>query len=218
MTSNYAESFNNKTRDARTFPVTTFVEFIRFTIQSWFAARREEVEKCTSKLATIYEKDVSGIADDARYLKVHPLGQFEFHVVDPEGDGEVNLMTKSCSCGQFQIMGYPCVHGVAAAMLRNVNIYSLCSPYYTTEMWRESYKETIYPTGNEDDWEVPENIEKMQVGVPVEKQPVGQPKKNKVGRRKTNCTPSNGEIIRKERKCSMCGGLGHNRATCKARL
>ena len=67
MTSNYAESFNNKTRDARTFPVTTFVEFIRFTIQSWFTARREEVEKCTSKLATIYEKDVSGIADDARY-------------------------------------------------------------------------------------------------------------------------------------------------------
>ena len=74
ITSNYAESFNNKTRDARTFPVTTFVEFIRFTIQSWFVARCEEVEKCTSKLSTIYEKDVLDIADDAKYLKVHPLG------------------------------------------------------------------------------------------------------------------------------------------------
>ncbi|XP_062085199.1 uncharacterized protein LOC133791286 [Humulus lupulus] len=34
MTSNYAESFNNKTRDARSFLITTFVEFIRFTLQS----------------------------------------------------------------------------------------------------------------------------------------------------------------------------------------
>ncbi|XP_062088691.1 uncharacterized protein LOC133795251 [Humulus lupulus] len=32
MISNYAESFNNKTRDARSFPITTFVKFIRFTL------------------------------------------------------------------------------------------------------------------------------------------------------------------------------------------
>ena len=33
MTSNYAESFNNKSRDARKYPITTFADFLRFTLQ-----------------------------------------------------------------------------------------------------------------------------------------------------------------------------------------
>ncbi|XP_062104027.1 uncharacterized protein LOC133815175 [Humulus lupulus] len=58
MTSNYVESFNNKTRDARSFPITTFVEFIRFTLQSWFCDRRETSKKTTTTLAQTYEKDL----------------------------------------------------------------------------------------------------------------------------------------------------------------
>ncbi|XP_062103067.1 uncharacterized protein LOC133814077 [Humulus lupulus] len=134
MTSNYTESFKNKTRDARTFLVTTFLEFIRFTQQS-----------------LVFEQ---------RY-----------------GDDEVNLMTKSCSCGIFQLIGIPCVHAVAATLEHRVNIYYLCSSFYTIESWRDLYKETIYPTGNEDDWIVPYDIKIMEVVVPVEKQPVGHPKK-----------------------------------------
>ncbi|XP_062093743.1 uncharacterized protein LOC133799760 [Humulus lupulus] len=148
MTRNYTESFNNKTEDARTLLVTTFVEFIRFTLQSWFVGRRDEVVNCASTLSPLMEKDLAGIVADSKYLKVHALGQFEFHVVDPNGDGEGNLMTKSCSCGMFKIIEIPCVHAVAVAIDRGVNIYSLCSPFYTSEMWRESYKETIYPTSN----------------------------------------------------------------------
>ncbi|XP_062114607.1 uncharacterized protein LOC133825714 [Humulus lupulus] len=163
------------------------------------------------------EKDLASIIADARYLKVHALGQFEFHMVDLDGDGEVNLMTKSCSCDMFPIIGIPCVHAVAAAIDRSVNIYSLCSPFYTTEMWGESYKETIYLTGNEDEWIVPKDIKNIEVVVPVAKQPASRPKKKKVGRTKTKRYPSTGEVLRKERKCSMCGGLGNNRASCKAR-
>ena len=48
MTSNYAESFNNKTKEARSFPFATFLEFIRFTLQSWFADRHEMATKATT--------------------------------------------------------------------------------------------------------------------------------------------------------------------------
>ncbi|XP_024993300.1 uncharacterized protein LOC112527050 isoform X2 [Cynara cardunculus var. scolymus] len=68
MTSNYAESFNTKTKEARTFPITTFVEFIRFTLQTWFCERRDEAIKCTAILSNLTETDLTRIADKSRLL------------------------------------------------------------------------------------------------------------------------------------------------------
>ena len=218
MTSNYAESFNNKTKEARSFPVATFLEFIRFTLQSWFADRRERAAKATTVLSPEMEKDLKQIGDKAIFLDVQVLGHHEFLVVDGNGDGEVNLATKSCSCGMFQTIGIPCVHAFAAARKRSINIYSLCSPYYRIEALNDTFKDTIYPVGNEDEWVIPDHIRDTVVGVPAEKTPVGRPRKQKVGRRKTNRYASRGEKIVKPRKCSRCGGSGHNRKSCKARI
>ncbi|KAM6553305.1 hypothetical protein CsatB_014067 [Cannabis sativa] len=140
MTSNWAESFNNTTKDARGFPITAAVAFLRSKVQKWFASQE-----------------------------------------------------------------------------RSISVYTLCSPYYTTEYWRRTYEGTIMPVGDEDDWELPDDIKNMTVGVPVEKQPVGRPKKQKVGRIKNNRTACNGERIIKSRKCSKCGAKGHNRSTCTYR-
>ena len=54
--------------------------------------------------------------------------------------------------------------------------------------------------------------------MPIEKNPVGQPKKKKLGRPRIKRLPSQGERLVLERKCSACGGSGHNRASCKARI
>ncbi|XP_062114565.1 uncharacterized protein LOC133825667 [Humulus lupulus] len=170
-------SFNNKTRDARSFPITTFVEFIHFTLQSWF-------------------------------------WRHEFHVLDGELNGEVDLLNKTCTCGVFQIIGIPCAHALSGSLKRGVNFYSLCSDYYKIETWRSSYTESIYPTGNKEEWIVPHDIMTITVRTPVQKNPVGHPKK-KQGRPKTKHHPSNGDKLVVPRKCSTCGGLGHNRATCK---
>ncbi|XP_062075314.1 uncharacterized protein LOC133779360 [Humulus lupulus] len=82
MTSNYAESFNNKTGEARSFSITTFVEFIRFTLQSWFCDRRETSKKTTTTLALTYEKDLVDMAKKARFLIPYAIGRHEFHVLD----------------------------------------------------------------------------------------------------------------------------------------
>ncbi|KAM6571401.1 uncharacterized protein LOC133034582 [Cannabis sativa] len=131
--------------------------------------------------------------------------------------GVVDLQEKSCTCGLFQCMKFPCPHACAASQERSISVYTLCSPYYTTEYWRRTYEGTIMPVGDEDDWELPDDIKNMTVGVPVEKQPVGRPKKQKVGRIKNNRTACNGERIIKSRKCSKCGATGHNRSTCTYR-
>ncbi|XP_062085420.1 uncharacterized protein LOC133791513 [Humulus lupulus] len=217
MTSNYAESFNNKTRDARSFPITTFVEFIRFTLQSWFCNRRETSEKTTTTLAPTYEKNLVDMAEKARFLIPYAIGRHEFHVLDGELNGEVDLLNKTCTCGVFQIIGIPCAHALSGSLKRGVNFYSLCSDYYKIEKWRSSYIESIYPTSNEEEWIVPHDIMTITVRTPAQKNPVGRPKK-KQGRPKTKRHPSNGDKLVVPRKCSTCGGLGHNRATCKVRV
>ncbi|XP_062100885.1 uncharacterized protein LOC133806813 [Humulus lupulus] len=217
MISNYAESFNNKTRDARSFPITTFVEFIRFTLQSWFCNRRETSEKTTTTLAPTYEKILVDMAEKARFLIPYAIGRHEFHVLDGELNGEVDLLNKTCTCGVFQIIGIPCAHALSGSLKRGVNFYSLCSDYYKIETWRSSYTESIYPTGNEEEWIVPHDIMTITVRTPAQKNPAGRPKK-KQGRPKMKRHPSNGDKLVVPRKCSTCGGLGHNRATCKVRV
>ena len=66
--------------------------------------------------------------------------------------------------------------------------------------------ETIYPVGNEDDWEVPDDIKQRKI--------LKLPFYTKVGRPKTN-RPSQGQKKKTFRHCSSCGGQGHNRSTCK---
>ncbi|XP_062109392.1 uncharacterized protein LOC133820010 [Humulus lupulus] len=132
-------------------------------------------------------------------MNVYALGQFESHVTGADGDVDVKLMIKSCSCGVFHLKGIPCPHAAAVAIERGVNLYSLCSPFYTIKSWMNSYKETIYPTGNEDDWILPNDIKNMLVGVPVEKQQVGHLKKPKLGRLMTNRWP-----FGKEKDVKIC--------------
>ncbi|XP_062103642.1 uncharacterized protein LOC133814733 [Humulus lupulus] len=175
MTSNYAKSFNNKTRDARSYPITTFVE--------------ETSEKSTAVLALTYEADLVAMAEKARLCIPYAMGQHEFLVLDGKHNGEVDLINKTYTCGVFHIIGIPYRHALCASLKSNVNIYSMESEYYKKESWRASYVENIYPCGNEDDWVVPDDIKCMTVRTLVEKNLIGRPKKIKQGRPKKKCHP-----------------------------
>ncbi|XP_062086060.1 uncharacterized protein LOC133792159 [Humulus lupulus] len=139
MTRNYAESFNNKTWDARSFPKTTFIEFIRFTLQSWFCDRRETSEKTTITLTPTYEKYLVEMAEKARFLIPYEIVRHEFHVFDGELNGEVDLLNKTCTCGVFQLIGIPYVHALSGSLKRGMKFYLLCLSYYKIETWRSSY-------------------------------------------------------------------------------
>ncbi|XP_062088416.1 uncharacterized protein LOC133794980 [Humulus lupulus] len=118
----------------------------------------------------------------------------------------------------FQLLKIPCPHACAVAISQNASLYALSSPYYTKDTWKKTYDATINVVGEEDDWVLPEHIKNMRVGVPVDKKPVGRPRKSNAGRRPTKRRPSNGQVVVEPRHCTNCGGSGHNRATCKARV
>ena len=56
MTSNYAESFDNKSRDTRKLSIIIFADFLRFTPQDLFYKRRCLVSACNGPLTTYIEK------------------------------------------------------------------------------------------------------------------------------------------------------------------
>lgn len=97
--------------------------------------------------------------------------------MDGEDNGEVNLLKNECSHGRFQIIEILYVDVIAAAMKRNISLYTLCFTFHIIESWRESYVETIYPCSNEDDCHAPDDIRNMHIGVPTEKALVGWSKK-----------------------------------------
>ncbi|XP_060973682.1 uncharacterized protein LOC133038971 [Cannabis sativa] len=221
MTSNAAESFNKVTEEFRKYPVTILVDFIRFTLQNWFASRLEKASKCATPLATTFENDLKDQHKDGMFRSVLRNGAQLFNVgTSPQGErgGDVNLVERTCTCGLFQMLKIPCPHACAAAVSQNVSVYTLCSPYYTKETWKKTYDATINIVGEEDEWVLPEHIKNIRIGVPVEKKPVGRPRKSNAGRRPTKRRPSSGQVVVEPRHCSLCHGSGHNRATCKARV
>ena len=80
MTSNYAESFNSKSRDARKFLIITFAEFLRFTLQDWFYKGRGLALACNGPLAPDIEKQLRNTFQQAISCIVHPLSRFKFYV------------------------------------------------------------------------------------------------------------------------------------------
>ena len=58
MMSNYDESFNNKSRDARKFPITIFADFLIFILQDQFYKRRCLALACNGPLAKDIEKQL----------------------------------------------------------------------------------------------------------------------------------------------------------------
>ncbi|XP_022883861.1 uncharacterized protein LOC111400702 [Olea europaea var. sylvestris] len=118
----------------------------------------------------------------------------------------VDFSDNSCTCREFQINRMPCVHATRAACLRDMSFYDLCSPYYTSEYWRGAYSEAIYPVMREVDWIVPNEI----TGTPIRPPNVRHPP----GRLPTRRQRPRFESTTRLRKCTRCGGLGHNRSTC----
>ncbi|XP_060962153.1 uncharacterized protein LOC133032284 [Cannabis sativa] len=161
----------------------------RFTLQNWFASRLEKASKCATPLATTFENDLK----------------------DQHKDG----MFRSVLCNGAQLFN---VGTSPQAVSQNVSVYTLCSPYYTKETWKKIYDATINLVGEEDEWVLPEHIKNIRIGVPVEKKPVGRPRKSNAGRRLTKRRPSSGQVVVEPRHCSLCHGSEHNRATCKARV
>ena len=205
MTTNIAESMNSILKEPRDLPIASFLKNVRALLQRWFWERREEGIKVTSTLTKWAELVIQKKQEGALTMKVNPIDCYQFHVKDLDKEEVVNLQTKECTCKEFQAEQLPCSHAIAAARVRNINVYSLCANYYTNECLLAAYAEAVYPVGNQSDWKTSEDYVHMTVLPPKVVKRVGRPKKKRI--------PSVGEAP-KLHKCGRCKQIGHNRLTC----
>ena len=70
MTSNIAESMNNKDKEAREMPVTALMEWLRSVLQTWFFQRREKAARISTHLATHVEKQIRERIQESSTLTV----------------------------------------------------------------------------------------------------------------------------------------------------
>ncbi|XP_062099995.1 uncharacterized protein LOC133805862 [Humulus lupulus] len=116
------------------------------------------------------------------------------------------LANKSTTSFPFPSSQYEITVLDAGARDRGISPYSLCSRFYTVEAWLSSYGGSVYTLGNEESWVIPNDIGSMMIAPPLVKQKAGRPKKKR--------HLSKDEKNSKQRRCSRCGVLGHNRVTC----
>ncbi|XP_047326481.1 uncharacterized protein LOC124930164 [Impatiens glandulifera] len=116
----------------------------------------------------------------------------------------------NCSCGVFEVTDLPCMHAMTVACYRNLVPYDFCSRYYSIESWLNAYAETCYLVCDEDDWDIPEII-KQRVCL---KPPVKVKKQRTITKRRS----SQVEVRKVRRRCTSCGGQGHNMEAFKTMM
>ncbi|XP_015388038.2 uncharacterized protein LOC107177969 [Citrus sinensis] len=209
LTTKIAESVNAFMREPRKFPVTHFVDHFRKTLQQWFYDRKIMAESMTTRLTTWADEIVTERRTIAERMIVRPMSPYRFQVIGGGlKEGLVDLQKRTCFCRVFQLDQLVCAHAIAACLTHRVDFINLCLDFYTTESLAMTYAQPVEPVGDVADWEVPDEIQEMQVYPPVEAPPPG--------RRKELRIPSAGEDVdRRTIRCGRCHELGHNRKRCK---
>jgi len=182
MTSNVAESLNAVLKEARELPIISLLEFIRTTLISWFAMRREAARTEASPLPPKMREVVHRNFEKSVRFAVHRLDRYDYEIRE-EGASvyHVKLMERTCSCRAFDLLHLPCPHAIAAAVAEGVPIQGLMAPEYSVESWRMSYLGTIKPVPEVGDvFALPEPIASLHLFPPATRRPSGQPKKKRI--------------------------------------
>ncbi|KAL3640565.1 hypothetical protein CASFOL_015533 [Castilleja foliolosa] len=115
MTSNAAESFNNRIRWARSLPVTSVFEILRSISERWFYERNQAAMAREHELTEAVEKILGEVIENGAKLTAENLSAHKFTVKDRFNNHVVDMSENSCTCREFEIMSIPCMHAAAAA-------------------------------------------------------------------------------------------------------
>ncbi|XP_073133322.1 uncharacterized protein [Henckelia pumila] len=180
MTTNGSKSINAKLAQARELPIVVMLDAIQNLISSWFNTHRIAAVASTGHLTPWAERTVRSRFIESQKMEVFQLNTFEYHVTGVGHDAVVGLNRRTCRCRVFDIDRLPCSHAIAAAGQHNINIYELCSHYYTTNVWTLAYTEIVYPVPPSNEWNIPADIASMTVLPHVVKVHKGRTKKKRI--------------------------------------
>jgi hypothetical protein len=130
----------------------------------------------------------------------------------------VDLAAATCTstCGHYQINRIPCGHAVALIRKLGKHPHDFIPAFFLMTTHRDTYRANLHPV---DCTELPSSVDCLQ---PILKKPRGRPKERrlrKAERRRRTLAVRAAEAAEvpdnAPQRCAQCGGIGHNRRTCK---
>ncbi|KAH0635609.1 hypothetical protein KY290_036022 [Solanum tuberosum] len=123
----------------------------------------------------------------------------------------VDLLEKSCSCREYDLIKIPCAHAMAALRLKHDNEYGMSiseysSPLYKVEAYLLAYMDSINVVPLESEWCVPEELLSVKILLPLVN--------TMLGRKRRKHVKGIDENFKRRNKCSICKRTGHKRTTC----
>nr|GEY76718.1 hypothetical protein [Tanacetum cinerariifolium] len=179
----------------------------------WYFKHRQTADEHKHELTPWAEaKLAQRIAKSATWT-VRPAANYLYNVVDYYKNTIVDLNTRTCSCGQWQLSSLPC--GDLIAVMRHLrqsitNQFAFScfktsvwrASYSETSVWRASYNEVIFDVGHPSERDQPDGLIIILPPVMDKRQP-GRPRNRDRFR-------SKGEQIT-PKSCTRCFKGGHNR-------
>ncbi|KAL6509573.1 hypothetical protein OROGR_022883 [Orobanche gracilis] len=209
MTSNAAEQFNAWIKEARSLPITYMIEHIRRGISQWIVHRRQDSLKWTGALCPRKENLWNFFVNLSRSWMVVDCPSGKFDVLSCP-NAVVDLQAKECSCYQWQVRGFPCVHAVAVIIKKCPTVYSIVEEHFFTNTYRACYRFDIHAIPQTEKFEFqPSSQNSTKILPPIMKRQPGRPKVKR--------KPSFGEFPKKKptKACVRCGNLSnHDPTTC----
>ena len=206
LTTNNSECLNGIWKTQRQWPLLSLFDAILATISKWFCERREKAMRWKHILAPTTFTVVEVNYRRSTKMLIRRLSEHEAEVMVGADSFSVDLKERTCTCRKFQVDQVPCVHAIAFAEDRKVELHNLVHPMYTNAMVREVYKETVRSVPPKSKWSVPPNVAMKKLSPPGVKIVVGRPRVNRL--------KAFWERSYYNRKCSYCGKVGHTTTYC----
>ncbi|CAI9265482.1 unnamed protein product [Lactuca saligna] len=209
-----SESFNSVIEVARKRPLITMLEEIRIYVMERLYRQKIKGQSWDLTICPTIRLKLSKLKDLQRFWKVIPSGYQQYEVRLGYDAYVVDIGSRTCACRTWQLTGYPCVHGYACIASLNRDVEEYVSPWFTTSMYLNCYRNTINPLNGSDMWPHVYYISPLP---PKRRRLPGRPstkrKRDQIERKnqgKKHSITKRGSVM----KCSICRESGHNRTTC----
>ncbi|XP_026381200.1 uncharacterized protein LOC113275851 isoform X2 [Papaver somniferum] len=155
MNNNFSESFNNMINKMRNKPIIMIgIMYANLVMGTWYNRRTESASWVDGNLVptavTLIKKMLEFVTD----YGVDPCVAGELYMVTSPKNSvfTVNILAKTCSCLQWQLRGFPCMHAVSALHSIRPQWRKYCSDYYSVENYKATYAPTFAPLDDKSEW------------------------------------------------------------------
>ncbi|KAK1430391.1 hypothetical protein QVD17_13094 [Tagetes erecta] len=218
LTTNISESFNNTLRGVRLMPIKAIINCTFEKTVEQYRKHNEIATNCNTSLPPrlwrlFQSRDLIGqqhvITEfDHQEARYRVLSRLQTN----EGGGNVYTVEfndKTCTCGKWQMLRFPCSHAIAVCRQRGVSPNTTVHQVYTTAVYQAQYNDHFYPLRHPDYWTDP--------GWKIRADPSRLTTKR--GRRRTRRIHNEMDVRHPDepvvRRCSICRQAGHNMNTCR---